>query len=355
MLSTDATLLEDGPARARMASYGTITDELVIVLFAVGTRVEMELSKNVRIIRPEAPNKIGALFAGYREILKQSKRDGMEVISSQDPFFIGFAGLVAARIVGAKFQAQLHTDCFSAQYYFESPRRFVEMLIARVCIAAADSVRTVSQRTASYVKSMTSRPVAVVPIRVMEPEHVLELPHGMRSERFTVLSVARFTKEKQLEILIDAVSEADAIDLVLLGGGPLKEALEARIKMRGVSDRVRIIPWQKPDAYYSHADVFVSVSKYEGYGLAIMEAALAGLPIVATDVGVVGYELQPGHDLVLAQPTPRSVAEALTVLKNDATLREQLGVSARKKAVQQLVTEEGYLQKYRDALMASVG
>lgn len=354
MLSTDTKLLEDSPARARVASYGAIVDELVIVLFATGERVEQALGKNVHLVRPQAETKVEVLYEGYREILRQSKRSGFEIVSSQDPFFIGLAGLLASRIVGAKFQVQLHTDCFSSRYYFESPRRFLEMLIARVCISAADCVRVVSHRIATHVKSMTSRPVAVVPIRVMKPAHISERPFGMRSDRFTVLSVARFTEEKQLGILIDAVSEVENIDLVLLGEGRLQEVLERHIKSRGVSERVRIIPWQKPDAFYSHANAFVSVSKYEGYGLAIMEAALAGLPIVATDVGVVGYELKPGDDVLMVQSTSNSVAEAFTKLKSDASLREKLGVSARKKAEQQLVTEEGYLQKYRDALMASV-
>lgn len=355
MLSTDNKVFENGLTAKRIASYGNITEELLFVVFATGKRVDTMLAPNVRAVRTGGAHKILALCAGFLFLLAETGKKKYDIISSQDPFALGLVGLVLSKIRNVVFQVQLHTDCFSPHYASESLRRSIEALIARFVIMSASCVRAVSERTAAAARRVTSKPIGVLPLPLSPA--VSETPHcpkEIMEDVFTVLSVARFTKEKQLSLLVDAMILVPDMHLVLVGDGPEKEALQRRIAEKGLSARVRIAPWQDPAPYYAYADAFALVSRYEGYGLAVMEAALRGLPIVVTDVGVSGYELKNDMDVLTVPPTVNAIARALARLKEDGALRDTLGLSARKKAEGLLVSTEEYLARYRQTLMACI-
>lgn len=355
MLSTDSKVFEGGTTAERIASYGTIVDELLFVVFTTGKRVDVMLAPNVRAVSTGGSNKALALCAGFLFLLGETGKKKYGVLSSQDPFALGVVGLLISKLRGNAFQVQLHTDCFSPHYASESFRRRVESFVAQFVIGFASCVRAVSERTASAARRLTGKPIGVLPLPLsaISPS-TFNCPKEIMEDVFTVLSVARFTKEKQLHLLIDAMSLLPDMHLVLVGDGPEKENLEMRIAEKGLTPRVRIASWQDPAPFYACADAFALVSRYEGYGLAVMEAALRGLPIVVTDVGVSGYELKNNMDILTVSPTVNAVATALSRLKEDGALRESLGLSARKKAEGLLVSTEEYLARYKQTLMACI-
>ena len=110
-----------------------------------------------------------------------------------------------------------------------------------------------------------------------EPE--LPLP-----PRFMV-GVGRLTTAKGPQDLIEAYALAKPdIPLCLLGDGPDRQQLEARIAELGLSDRIRLLGYARnPFAIVSRAELFVSGSHCEGFPNAMAEAMALGLPVVATD------------------------------------------------------------------------
>lgn len=353
MLSTDRKVFEQSSVSARIASYGSITDELLFVVFAAGMRKEVLLAPNVRVVQVGGVNKVFALFNGLLFLLSETAEKRYDVLSSQDPFALGLVGLIVAKLRNSAFQVQLHTDCFSSLYTSESARRMLESLIARFIIPLASSVRAVSQRTEIAARRLTNKTVAVLPLPLtpVSPK-TYNRPQEFTEGVFTVLAVSRLTQEKQLQVLIEAIALVRNVELVLVGDGPEKGALMRLIGERGLTRRVRIAGWQDPAPYYAYADVFALVSRYEGYGLAIMEAALRGVPILVTDVGVAGYELKNDMDILMVEGSVNAVAAGLSRLKEDSALRQTLGSAARKKAEAALVSEGDYLARYRQVLMA---
>ncbi len=353
MLSTDGKVFEGGAVAGRIASYGTIAEELLFVVFATGERRDEMLAPNVRAVSPGGANKLGAFFSGLLFLINETGKKRYDLVSSQDPLALGIAGLITAAVRGMAFQVQLHTDCFSPAYASESLRRRFESLVARFVLANASGVRAVSVRTAEAARRFTKNPVAILPLPLSPVSgQPFTRPAEFSEGVFTVLSVARFTKEKQLHLLIEAIGLIPGAHLILVGDGPEKARLSRMIAEKNLTKRVHIAPWQNPAPYYAHADAFALVSRYEGYGLAVMEAALRGLPVVVTDVGVAGYELQNDMDVLVVSQNARSIADALSRLKDDSALRERLGSSARKKAEVALVSTEEYLSRYREALVA---
>jgi glycosyltransferase involved in cell wall biosynthesis len=102
-----------------------------------------------------------------------------------------------------------------------------------------------------------------------------------------VLSVGRLAEQKRFTDLLSAFTEVRKVcdaQLVLLGEGPKRAELERRAAELGISESVKMPGFvDNPFHYMANADVFVSSSKYEGFGNVIVEALACGCPVVATD------------------------------------------------------------------------
>lgn len=351
MLSQDKNVLKPSAVQARMASYGTIFDEVSLVVFGAGKREEAVIAQNVRAVFPGGSNKISAFLNGAKETLRSAQKIRADVISAQDPFFIGLAGLWVARRLNIPLQVQLHTDCFSSGFRNASLRRMLETIIARFVLKRASSVRVVSERAARTLDGITRAPVAVLPIALKEPKPISNLVPKEFRGNFTVLAVARLAPEKQLHLLIDAMKLLPSADLVIVGDGPLRESLERRAKSLELQARVRFAGWQSNLApYYEHASALASVSRYEGYGMALAEAALYALPIVATDAGLAGDLLENEKECLIVHPRTRDIADALNRLKENPDFARELGRRAKLKMGEHVLDEKTYLARYKEAM-----
>jgi len=138
-----------------------------------------------------------------------------------------------------------------------------------------------------------------------------------------------------LRCMADLLRSADGLHLVLVGGGPLEGALRAQCDSLGIREHVTFAGERSDVARLLPAfDVFVLPSLTEGLSIALLEAASAGLAIVATDVGGNGRIVQ--HDLTgLLVPSEDQAAlgSAITTLLESEPMRHRLGEAARQWAV----------------------
>ena len=113
----------------------------------------------------------------------------------------------------------------------------------------------------------------------------LGLPAGAR----LILNVGRFISSKRQAILVDVAGQVAArrgdVYFVLIGAGPLQAEVERAANTTGLSDIVRFVPAQPGiERFWLAADAFAFPSVSEGLPIVIIEAAAAGLPIVAYDI-----------------------------------------------------------------------
>jgi glycosyltransferase involved in cell wall biosynthesis len=128
-----------------------------------------------------------------------------------------------------------------------------------------------------------------------------------------VVTVARLVRQKALDVLLDAVARLDGVSLAIVGNGYLEDELRARSESLGIDDRVRFVGW-KPEVgdYLNAADVFALSSTWEARALAVQEAILAGIPVVATAVGGLPELISDGHSGRLVPPNdPDALATAI--------------------------------------------
>jgi glycosyltransferase involved in cell wall biosynthesis len=106
--------------------------------------------------------------------------------------------------------------------------------------------------------------------------------------RTTILSVGRLQSYKGVERVVAAMAFLPPTHrLVVVGQGPDREAIERAASAAGVADRVVFrgrVPDEELLAWYRGADLFISLSAHESFGLAVLEAAAAGVPVVASDI-----------------------------------------------------------------------
>jgi CDP-glycerol glycerophosphotransferase (TagB/SpsB family)/glycosyltransferase involved in cell wall biosynthesis len=139
-----------------------------------------------------------------------------------------------------------------------------------------------------------------------------ELP-GAPGHRF--VTVARLSPEKNQARIIRAfalIAQDDPLaGLTIVGEGPLRGHLEKLAKELGVADRILFAGLQtNPFPWILAADAFVFASRYEGQGLAILEALLLDKWVITTEFNVVRSVLQPGQGDITA-PDDSSLADAM--------------------------------------------
>lgn len=104
----------------------------------------------------------------------------------------------------------------------------------------------------------------------------------------TVLAVGRLTYQKGFDLLIEAWVQVCAVNhdwkLCIVGSGEDEETLKAQAKKLGVYERIDFIPATKNiDLYYKTSSFFCLSSRFEGFGMVILEAMSFGIPVVSFD------------------------------------------------------------------------
>jgi glycosyltransferase involved in cell wall biosynthesis len=158
------------------------------------------------------------------------------------------------------------------------------------------------------------------------------LPSTRRDGRPTIGTVGRLEPQKGFDVLLHSLRELPDAQAVVIGDGSERARLEKLAAEIGVQSRVRWHGWSdEPRRLLTSFDVFALPSRFEGFPLAVLEAQLAGLPVVASDVGSIEEAVIPGRTgLLVPADDPASLATALRELLADAEARDRLGGAGRR-------------------------
>ena len=159
-----------------------------------------------------------------------------------------------------------------------------------------------------------------------------------------VLFVGRLAYYKGLEVLVEAMALVPgSARLVVVGEGAERGQIQAAIDARGLSERVTLIghvPDSELAPYLHAAELFVlpSTSHAEAFGLVLVEAALAGLPSISTEVstGTSWVNRHGESGLIVPPRNPRALGAAIETLLASEPLRRAMGERARQRAVEEL-------------------
>jgi glycosyltransferase involved in cell wall biosynthesis len=325
---------------------------LVSGVAAVRGAVPPELPPGVAL--HALPGGSGSAPPSVAERVLAAARAAVEAPGAPRPDFIlerlaldSAVGATLARRLGVPLVVEVNAplDEEAARYRGATPDATTQARL-RETLAAADLVVCVSRPLVPWVVAHGG-----------SAGRTQVLPNGVRVDLFggprieaspgapvTVGFVGSFKPWHGLDLLLDAWLDArvrgEDLRLELLGDGPVRERLEARVAAAGATGAARFHgarPHEEVAAFLRGIDIAVAPSPptEDPYfsPLKVYEYAAAGCAIVAPSSGQAGERFQHERDALLVPPgDARALADALLLLSRDAALRRSLGAAARVRA-----------------------
>jgi len=362
MIGSDRKLFEEGSAVSeRIKEYGNLVEELHIVVLAksrLGLK-EKQLADNVWLYPTNSVARwfypMDAARVGKRVVSSRTFEKGQSLITTQDPFECGLAGVLVKGKFNFPLEVQLHTNPFSP--YFKGFVNGIRKVVAKKVLPKADAVRVVSNEVGEMVKGITKAVVKVLPIyidkrRIMDSRPEFDL-HGIYPWKFILITVSRLTEEKNLSVVLKTLAivrkKFPETGLVIVGDGPERGNLKRMTNKLGLERAVEFAGWQNDTiSYYKSADAFIQVSAFEGYGLSLVEAGISGLPVVSTSVGI-AQELEHNSDaLIYPKPDPELFADGIMELIQNNFKRGSMRINIVKTLEDKLLSKEDYLVEIKN-------
>jgi glycosyltransferase involved in cell wall biosynthesis len=146
--------------------------------------------------------------------------------------------------------------------------------------------------------------------------------------------MARVTEVKNPFLLIEVAKRLPSIDFVMAGGGNLLEQVKAR-----APKNLSVIGWADASVFWSAVDCAISTSDNEGMPVALIEAQLAGIPVIATDVGSNSEVIENGVTGIVTTKDLEMLVSAVQRLAGNASMRAAMGDAARTRALKEFNME----------------
>ena len=244
-------------------------------------------------------------------------------------------GAVAAGLARIPFVSTRHND----DRYLLGPFRYVDRTFAR----GARRLVAISEAVRRFLVSVGHPAGKVETIhygldRLPDaPSEVSPEEAGVPEGAPLVLAIGRLTAQKDHATLLRAFAEArkerpESI-LAILGAGPLERetrGLAEQLELDGalvLPGRLEIRDW------LARAQVFAHSSRWEGFGIVLLEAMLAGLPVAATRVSAVPEVVAEGETGLLVEPGDwRALSRALADLLSEPETARRMGEAGRARA-----------------------
>jgi glycosyltransferase involved in cell wall biosynthesis len=234
--------------------------------------------------------------------------------------------------------------------------------LQRRALRRFDAVIAVSRplRDALVRAGVPAERVHLVPnawMRIVEPldRAAARAALGLPAEGFVVGWVGRVSREKGLDVLVEALSALGDLQLTVcaIGAGGERPAVEARARQLGVAGRVHWAGLVSEAARYLRAfDVFALCSRTEGIPIALMEAMAADVPVVATRVGGVPTVVGEAHALLVDPEDPEALANAIRQIREFGPAAAARARAAKQRLLAEF-SPEAWLERHEEIYRAA--
>jgi glycosyltransferase involved in cell wall biosynthesis len=177
-------------------------------------------------------------------------------------------------------------------------------------------------------------PPGVIPVKATKRRQAFSNLNLNDDGRPLVGWIARVTGVKNPMRALEVAKILPHIHFVIAGGGNLLDKVKAV-----APSHVDVVGWVQAADLFGAADVILSTSENEGMPIALIEAQLAGKPVIATDVGSVGEVILNQKTGFVTKKNPQEIAVALESILRDKNLCHDMGLKAIEHAEAQFSIE----------------
>ena len=251
----------------------------------------------------------------------------------------GFLGRIAS-IISLQPSIRVHTfHGHLLNGYFGSFKRFLVVIAEKILaiftgqlLAVGDKVRQDLLNAGIGKKEKFGLMPPGLVIKKLPTKGESLKSFGLSDSRLQCVFIGRITQIKRPDRFLDVVSEVKKrgidLDFFMAGDGELLEGCRKRIADQKLP--VTVLGWQSDiEKVLSAADIVLLTSDNEGTPLSLIQAGMAGLPVVTTNVGSVPEVVLDGVTGIITDLDVQEIANALEKLARDEALRERLGLAAQ--------------------------
>ncbi|MDP3042805.1 MAG: glycosyltransferase family 4 protein [bacterium] len=365
-LGLDNSVLDKKSSLAqRTIEYGNLVERYTVIVPCRENK-EVVLSERAWAVGVGSQNKVIALFKIFKTAKRLLNKEKYNIITVQDQYYLALLGWLLAKKFSIGLEIQIHG--FEKYYWLRK-------VIAKYILPRAGAVRVVSQRLKKRLVEefgVNAEKITVVPIYTRIKNYELRIMNNrLKNNNFIFLTVGRLVPIKNIEMQIRAMKELKVkseklkVELWIVGIGEKSKELKVKSEKLGIGESVKLLGWKSKEELekiYEQADIFLLTSDSEGWGMAVIEAASCGLPIIMTDVGCAGEvikgfehaatigvhanDLNNVSGIVIPVGDQGKLEENMIKLIEDKELRRKLGENARQ-AVLTLPNKEETLKLYK--------
>lgn len=291
---------------------------------------EDELKKNnIPIIKLNKKSKIDIkIFFALVKILKKEKSD---IVHTH--LFLGHIfGILAAKLARVKcIVSTEHNLNYSEKFYHRLLRKITAKL-TNVTIAVSEAVK---YYTISY-EGIKKDNIIVINNGV-ETERFLNRKRRYNKQDLVIGSIGRLSKQKGFDFLINAIKRInnDKITCCIAGEGEFMNNLQKQIELLNLQAKVKLIGRVNDvTGFLKKIDIFILPSRWEGFGIVILEAGLSGLPVIASRIdGIKEIIDDNDNGLLVNVGDEDQLAQKINDLIKNSKKREILGINLQNKII----------------------
>jgi glycosyltransferase involved in cell wall biosynthesis len=281
---------------------------------------------------------------GLPTLVTKIKKYNLDIIHSHTPVLGPWAEFVSLRL-GIPHVHTYHTmiDEYVA-IYVPGVKKWNKKVMSRITktfLNRTDYVVAPSQKVCKSLKKLgVTTPIEIIPTGV-QLEEFTDIPagkfraaHKIKADVPIVLYIGRVAEEKNLNQLLKAFplikkKRPDAV-LVIGGDGPYLDELKKQAQKLKIADSTIFAGYLKRDGVAElmrDSSVFVFPSLSDTQGLVLLEAAAAGLPLVACEGDIAPY-LEPGRNGLLSKNSPKDLSTKVDDILKDPAICARMGRSS---------------------------
>jgi glycosyltransferase involved in cell wall biosynthesis len=295
--------------------------------FVQGAEVEDESAQSINLIR------VSSMGRSINPIKDHFARKQLEkIIAEVKPDIIHTHTFKAGYVIRMKKQSVpvIHTfhghllddpefTGFKSKIIIELERMLAKKSVKLVTVGRRVADELLDQKI-GYRTQYVNIPPGVVPVNVTPKQQALKNLNLEDDGKPLVGWIARVTGVKNPMRVLEVADAMPDTRFVMAGGGDLLEQVKA-----AAPSNVSVIGWAEAADLFGAADIILSTSENEGMPVALIEAQLAGKPVVATDVGSVSEVILNHETGIVTNKNTGSVVSALESLVIDKAKRAEMG------------------------------
>jgi glycosyltransferase involved in cell wall biosynthesis len=237
------------------------------------------------------------------------------VISSPDPFILGFFVILLSKFMSRipKIQIQCHGDFGDTNWRKNNLKNWIFSKLAGITLIRANQVRCVGKSQAKKIISaykIDPAKIVIAPIPTKDKE---DLPGWLEPTIPIVGFLGRLHKERSVDLWVKTAQEIfsvrNDVHFLIIGDGPERENFQngmSNIPANQLSF-VGKLPNEEALELMAKSSVLLSTAPFESFGMAMVEAAKIGLPIVSKPTSG-ALDLSEAYDSISLGNTPKELA-----------------------------------------------